>query len=61
MGTLLLIILLLLLLGAVPAYPYSRTWGYGPSGLLGLLLVVLLILCFIGTVPWGWNSAPPVP
>ena len=56
MGAILLIILILLLLGASPAWPYSRTWGYGPSGLLGLLLIVLLILLFLGTVPWwGWG------
>jgi len=44
MGLILLIILILLLLGAIPSWPYSRNWGYGPSGLLGLLLVVLLVL-----------------
>ena len=43
MGMLLLIVLVILLLGSVPAYPYSRRWGYGPSGVLGLLLVVLLV------------------
>ena len=44
MGTILLIVLILLLLGAVPAWPYSRNWGYGPSGVLSLIVVVLLIL-----------------
>ena len=44
MGLILLILLIILLLGAVPAWPYSRNWGYGPSGVLGLLLVVLLLL-----------------
>jgi hypothetical protein len=39
-----LIILFLLLLGAIPAWPYSRRWGYGPSGILGLLFIILLIL-----------------
>jgi hypothetical protein len=53
-GLVLLIILILLLLGSVPAYPYSRSWGYGPSGLLGLLLVVLIVLMIMGTVPWGY-------
>jgi hypothetical protein len=43
-GTLLLVLVLLLLLGALPTWPYSRSWGYGPSGGLGLLLVVLLVL-----------------
>jgi hypothetical protein len=44
MGTLLLIVLILLLLGAVPAWPHSRNWGYFPSGGLGLVLVIVLIL-----------------
>ncbi len=44
MGTILLIILILLLLGAVPAWPHSRSWGYGPSGGLSLIVVILLIL-----------------
>jgi hypothetical protein len=55
MGTLLLIILVLLLLGGLPAWPYSREWGYGPSGLLSLLLVVLLVLLLLGTIPWGFH------
>jgi hypothetical protein len=48
--TILLIILILILLGAVPAWPYSRGWGYGPSGIVGLILVVLLILMLMGRV-----------
>ena len=44
LGTILLILLILLLLGAVPAWPYSRGWGYGPSGVLGLLFIVVLVL-----------------
>jgi hypothetical protein len=44
MGLILLIILIILLLGAVPAWPYSRNWGYGPSGGLGLLLLIVIIL-----------------
>lgn len=48
--TLLIIILILLLLGAVPAWPYSRGWGYGPSGLVGVLLAVLLVLAILGRV-----------
>ncbi len=43
MGLILLIILILLLLGAVPAWPHSRSWGYGPSGGVGLILVIVLI------------------
>ena len=52
MGLLLLIILVLLLLGATPAWPYSRDWGYGPSGLLGVILAILLILILFDIVRW---------
>ncbi|CBS87386.1 flagellar basal body-associated protein FliL [Azospirillum lipoferum] len=48
LGTILLIILILLLLGAVPAWPHSRGWGYGPSGILGVLLIVLIVLLLMG-------------
>lgn len=48
MSTILLIIVILLLLGAIPTWPYSRGWGYYPSGILGVLLVVLLILMLMG-------------
>ena len=48
MSTILLVILILLLVGALPSWPYSRSWGYGPSGLLGVVLVVLLILLLLG-------------
>ncbi len=44
MGLILLILLIILLLGAVPAWPYSRNWGYGPSGALGLVLIIVLVL-----------------
>ncbi len=44
MGLILLIILIILLLGAVPAWPYSRNWGYGPSGGLGLIVLIVIIL-----------------
>ena len=44
MGLILLVILIILLLGAVPAWPYSRNWGYGPSGGLGLIVVIVIIL-----------------
>jgi hypothetical protein len=50
LGTILLIILVLVLLGALPAWPYSRAWGYGPSGVLGLIVVVLLILVLMGRI-----------
>jgi hypothetical protein len=47
MGLILLIILIILLLGAVPAWPYSRNWGYGPSGGLGLLVLIIIILLLL--------------
>ena len=50
LGTILLIVLVLLLVGALPSWPHSRGWGYGPSGLLGTVLVVFLILVLIGRV-----------
>jgi hypothetical protein len=49
-GLILLIILVLLLLGAIPAWPHSRGWGYGPSGGLGLVLLILLILVVLGKI-----------
>ena len=48
MITILLVILVLMLLGAIPAWPYSRGWGYAPSGTLGLLVIVLLLLVMSG-------------
>ena len=51
MGTILIIILVLMLLGAVPAWPHSRGWGYGPSGLLGLVLVVVLVMAVLNRAP----------
>jgi hypothetical protein len=50
LGTILLIILILLLLGALPAWPHSRGWGYYPSGGLGLVLIIVLILVLMGRV-----------
>jgi hypothetical protein len=50
MGTILLIVLVLLLIGALPTWPHSRNWGYGPTGGLGLVLVILLILVLMGKV-----------
>ena len=58
MGLILLIILILLLLGAVPSWPHSRSWGYGPSGILGLVLIVLLVLLLLNVIPWGWSTVP---
>jgi len=48
MGTILLVILILLLIGALPSWPHSRSWGYGPTGGLGLVVVILLILVLLG-------------
>lgn len=48
LGTILLIVLILALIGALPTWPYSSAWGYGPGGLLGLVLVVVLILVLLG-------------
>jgi uncharacterized protein DUF3309 len=48
LGYILLIMLILLLLGAVPAWPYSRSWGYAPSGGLGLILVIVVLLVLLG-------------
>ena len=50
MNLILLIILIILLLGAIPAWPYSRGWGYYPSGGLGLVLIVVLILLLMGRI-----------
>jgi hypothetical protein len=47
-STILLIIVILLLLGAVPAWPHSRGWGYGPSGVLGVILLILVVLLLLG-------------
>jgi hypothetical protein len=47
-GTILLIILVLLLIGAVPAWPYSREWGYFPSGIVGVVVVVLVVMVLMG-------------
>ncbi|CAH2783799.1 MAG: Transmembrane protein Msl3831 [uncultured Caballeronia sp.] len=47
-GTILLIILILLLIGAIPSWPYSRSWGYGPSGILGVVLIVVIVLLLMG-------------
>lgn len=50
LGTILLIVLIMLLLGAVPAWPHSRNWGYGPSGGLGLILMIVLILVLLRAI-----------
>lgn len=50
LGTILLIVVVLLLIGAIPSWPHSRSWGYGPSGGLGLVLIILLILWLMGRI-----------
>jgi hypothetical protein len=49
-GTILLIVLVLMLIGAIPTWPHSRSWGYAPSGGLGLVLIILLILVVLGRI-----------
>ncbi|OFE13114.1 DUF3309 domain-containing protein [Pseudohongiella acticola] len=49
-GTILLIVLVLILVGALPAWPHSRSWGYAPTGVLGTVLVIVLILVLLGRV-----------
>ena len=51
MSTILLVIIVLLLLGALPRWPHSRNWGYGPSGLLGVVLVVVLLFALLERAP----------
>ena len=50
LGTILLIVLILLLVGAIPSWPHSRSWGYGPSGGLGLVIIILLVLLLTGRI-----------
>jgi len=49
-GTILLIILILMLLGAIPTWPHSRSWGYAPSGTIGTIAIVVLILVLMGRI-----------
>ncbi|MHB8251477.1 MULTISPECIES: DUF3309 family protein [Acidithiobacillus] len=48
LGTVLLVVLIMLLLGVFPAWPHSRAWGYGPSGVVGVVLLIVLILLLLG-------------
>lgn len=50
LGTILLIVLILILIGAIPAWPHSRSWGYWPSGGLGLVVLVLIVLLLMGRI-----------
>ena len=48
LGTILLIVLILILIGVIPSWPHSRSWGYGPSGLLGVVLIIVVVLLLMG-------------
>jgi len=50
LGTILIVVLVLMLIGSVPAWPHSRSWGYAPSGGLGLVVVILLVLLLLGRI-----------
>jgi len=50
LGTILLIIVVFMLIGAIPSWPHSRSWGYGPSGGLGLVLIILVVLLLMGKI-----------
>ena len=50
LGAILLIVLILLLIGAIPSWPHSRSWGYGPSGGLGLVLLIVVVLLVLGKI-----------
>jgi hypothetical protein len=53
LGTVIAVILILALIGAIPSWPYSRSWGYGPSGVAGVLLVILIVLALSHSYPFG--------
>lgn len=50
LGTILLIVLILMLIGAMPSWPHSRNWGYGPSGGLGLVVIIIIVLLLMGRI-----------
>ena len=50
LGTVLVVILVLMLIGAIPTWPHSASWGYGPSGILGTILIIVLILWLLGRI-----------
>jgi len=50
LGTILLVVLVLLLLGVLPTWPHSRSWGYGPSGGLGLVVIIIIVLLVLGRI-----------
>lgn len=50
LGTILLILVVLMLIGAIPSWPHSRSWGYGPSGGIGVVLLILIVLLLMGRI-----------
>ena len=48
LGTILLIVLILMLIGVIPTWPHSRSWGYGPSGALGVVVLIIVVLLLMG-------------
>ena len=50
LGTILLLVLLLMLVGVIPSWPHSRSWGYGPTGGVGLLVVIVVVLLLLGRI-----------
>jgi len=50
LGTILIVVVVLMLFGAIPVWPHSRSWGYGPTGGLGLVLVIILVLFVLGRI-----------
>ncbi|WP_373693270.1 DUF3309 family protein [Desulfobulbus sp.] len=50
LGTILLIVLILILLGVIPSWPHSRSWGYAPGGTVGLILIILIVLMLLGKI-----------
>ena len=58
LSTILIVVLILLLIGALPTWPYSASWGYAPGGLLGTVLLVVLILAAMGTIHVSTKTCP---
>jgi len=61
LGLILTLIILLVLLAALPSWPYSRTWGYGPSGVLAAILVILILLIVLNILPFGFGGPAVAP
>jgi hypothetical protein len=60
MGLLFMILLLLVLLAALPSWPYSRAWGYYPSGTATLLLIIVILLVVFNAIPFTYHTPPPL-